>query len=282
LSSYFESVIVSLNIHNVFNPSFYCDDGVRIIAFRAIVNGEDCLTSFVSVEDRSGRRVKKISVDSYRNLNEPRLIDPKVIKLCGEHYVTFNSGWVPGGNNIYIMKVYPEMGSPKRLVYKNRQVQERNWAFFSQQNEIYVLYWINPLKILRVNLRGTDTWEVDDHYHGKIQNGHLPVDLTIGTQLSRFNKQYCFVAHQKRIFQNKKIYLGKFCTFSFRDKTVTPGRYWLVHSLESLSGCEIKHNTNLFSCTYFSGIQVSGRSVKLGYGINDVEFGFSTHQPDDL
>lgn len=280
LSGYFESVTRSLNVHNVFNPSFYSDDDVKIFAFRAISGKGNRLTSFVSIEDNSRHLVERISVDSYENLNAKRFIDPKVTNINGEYYITFNSGWNPEGNDIYVMKVYPEMGSPKRIVYRSRQKQERNWALFSKQGEIYALYWINPLKILIVKNKGVGSWEMENFYCGKKQDNTK--DLTIGTQLFFFNDQYYFIAHRKRYFRKRKIYLGRFCAFDFGKKTITPGKYWLVHSLISLLGSRVKHNTNLFSCTYFSGLQIASKSIKLGYGINDVGFGFSSHDFGDL
>jgi len=205
-----------------------------------------------------------------------------VVRIGDEYYVTFNTGWIPRGNDIFVMKVYPEMGPPKSVVYEKRRKQERNWAFFFEEGEIYALYWINPLKMLRLKREGDKTWGMEDYYCKEKPDNSFPEDLTIGTQLFKSNGRYYLVAHQKRLFQNKKIYLGRVCTFDFPNKKIVPGKYWLSHSLDSILGNDTKHNTNLFSCTYFSGLQASGRSIKLGYGINDVDFGFSTHNPRDL
>jgi len=282
LTACFDAAIRPLSIHNIFNPSFYCDDDIKIFSFRAIVDAEHDLTSFVSIENRVGRSVSKIDANAYKKLNVPQLIDPKIVKIGNVFYLTFNSGWRPEGNDIFIMKIYPGMGAPKKIIYEGRKKQERNWAFFSEQGEIYALYWINPVKILKLKTMGIDSWEFEDHYREGTPDRHLPEDLTIGTQLSSFQEQYCFVAHKKRIFKNRKIYLGRFCTFDLAKKTITPGKYWLVHSLKSLLGARIKHNTNLFSCTYFSGLQASGDLVKFGYGINDITYGFSAHRFDEL
>ena len=281
LLNYFEKLTSSLDIHNVFNPSFYCDENVKIFAFRAIPHGSDELTPYLSIEDKSGHLVKNISADFCKELNAVRLIDPKVAKINEEFYITFNSGCVPRGNDIFIMKVYPKMEPPKRAIYKNRKKQERNWAFFSDKGEIYALYWINPLKILKVKNISDKEWEMEDFYCGKEDNGILN-GLTIGTQLSYSNDKHYFVAHKKLYFFGKKIYLGKFCELDFSKKQIKTGKNWLVHSFKSLFGSKLKHNTNLLSCTYFSGIQVSNGSIKLGYGVNDVEFGFSSHKLVEL
>jgi len=282
LTEYFQKITTPLNLRYVFNPSFYCDDDVKIFAFRAISAHNDYNLSFVSIEDKTGQTVKNISIDLYKELNGVRLIDPKVVKINKEFYITFNSGWIRRGNDIFIMRIYPEIEPPKKLIYKNRQNQERNWSFFSEGGEIYVLYWINPLKILKVKNTSSTSWEMEDYYCEAKKNNSFSNDLTIGTQLSKLENKYYFIGHKKLYFLRKKIYIGKFCELDFNRKKINSGKYWLVHSLKSVLGSTTKDNKNLFSCTYFSGIQVSKDSVKLGYGVNDVIYGFSTHKLEDL
>ena len=281
LSENLNKIISPINVHNIFNPSFYCDKDVSIFAFRAIQNGGGELLSFLSIDSNKEHIIKNISKSYSKQLGVRRLIDPKITKLNGEIYITFNSGWNPEGNDIFIMKIHPKIEPPKRVLYKNRQKQERNWAFFSEDGEIYVLYWINPLKILRVQREGQRTWELIDYYSGK-ENSSFSNDLTIGTQLAHINDEYGFIAHKKIYFQEKKIYTGRFCTFNFKNKEIVIGKDWLAHSLGSMLGNRIKHNTNLFSCTYFSGIQAANDVIKLGYGVNDVEFAFSKHKLREL
>ena len=180
------------------------------------------------------------------------------------------------------MKIYPEIGSPKRIVYKKRKKQERNWAFFSAEGEIYALYWVNPLKILKVKKMNSQTWEMEDYFSEKEKHKGLSGEFTIGTQLSEWKGIYYFIGHQKIKLLRKKIYLGKMCALDFTRKKIRPGKYWLIHSFQSLWGSKTKHNMNLFSATYFSGLQASSDSIRLGYGVNDVESGFSKHQPEEL
>jgi hypothetical protein len=111
---------------------------------------------------------------------------------------------------------------------------------------------------------------------------NLPGELSLGTQLFRKNGKFYFMAHKKLYLLGKKIYLGKCCSFDYENMEVQAGRYWWVHSLKSLLGSRVKHNTNLLSCTYFSGIQITGDMISLGYGVNDVDYGFSIHKYTDL
>ena len=244
--------------------------------------GKRVFSSFVSIEDHLGRRIEEVSTDIYSESNIPRFIDPKVICIKDSYYITFNSGWVPSGNDIFVMKVYPETGSPKRVIYKHRKEQERNWAFFSEDNEIYALYWINPLKLLKLRVVEEDSWNMEDYFCGDTLCDPVPQDMTMGTQMFRSKDRYYFVAHQKKYYGNKKIYLGRLLTFHWADRKIEAGKYWLSHSLDSIMGSDTKYNTNLYSCTYFSGLQIADQSIKLGYGVNDVDYGFSKHPIGDL
>ena len=281
LASRFVEVVSGIGVGNVFNPSFHESGAVRVFAFRAIPDGSRELVSFVSVEDRSGRTLNRISPSLYQGIDAPRLIDPKVFTIGDEVYLTFNSGWVPaGGNDIFVMKVYPTMGAPRKVVYAARQDQERNWAFFSEGGEVYAIYRIAPLVILRLERESSDAWLLADHFRGA--GADVPHDLTLGTQPSRHAGRYYFMAHRKYVVKRKKVYLGRLCALDPGTMTVTAGDSWIAHSPESVLGSAVKRNTNLYSCTYFSGLQASDSGITLGYGVNDVDFGFSTYGPGEL
>jgi len=281
LSSRFMDVVSDIGVSNVFNPSFYKSSAVSVFAFRAIPDGSRELTSFVSVEDRSGKTLNRISPDLYPHIDAPRLIDPKIFTVGAEVYVTFNSGWVPaGGNDIFVMKVYPTMGEPKKVMYAARRHQERNWGFFSEHGEVYAIYQIAPLVILKLEKESGDAWWMAEHL--RHSNSDVPHSLSLGTQPFRHASRYYFMAHRKYLMKRKKVYLGLLCALDSGNMTITSGDSWIVHSPGSLLGSEVKHNTNLFSCTYFSGLEASDAGITLGYGVNDVDFGFSTYSHGEL
>jgi hypothetical protein len=281
LRSRFMEIIGGIGVSNVFNPSHYESGNVRVFAFRAIPDGFRELVSFVSVENRFGRTLSRISPDLYPDIDAPRLIDPKVFTVGDEVYLTLNSGWVPSGkNDIFVMKIHPTMGEPKRMIYRARRHQERNWSFFSERGEVYAIYQIAPLVILKLEKDSGDAWWFADYY--RQARSCVPHDLTLGTQPSRHGNRYYFMAHRKYLLRRKKVYLGRLCALDLGKAALTLGNSWVAHSPESLLGSEVKQNTNLFSCTYFSGLQASGAGIKLGYGINDVDFGFSTYRLGEL
>lgn len=268
LSGYLKGVSNKHNLSNVFNPSFNISDKSGVVSFRAI--SEDKMSSFVLINSF----LLNISEAWASRLGCKQLIDPKVFNANGGVYVTFNSGYVKGGNDIYVMKVSPSFEVPKKVVYKDRKDQERNWAFFSVGGDIFALYWANPAIVLKLEKVTDSTWEFFDCNLGPPTEN--PVDITLGTQLEEIEGKHYFVGHKKLVRNGKKIYLGKLGLFDFNANTVSYEDQWLAHSIDSLYGAEPKTNKNLFSCTYFSGIQNIKNELVLGYGINDVDFGFAT------
>jgi glycosyltransferase involved in cell wall biosynthesis/SAM-dependent methyltransferase len=251
---------------NIFNPSFHFEKNESVFSYMAIPERDNRIMSFVVIRDS---RHTKVDISAYGlEAGCLQLIDPKTFSLDDGCYVTFNSGHVSEGNDIFVMKVYPEVEPPKRIIYDERQRQERNWAFFSRDGETYALYWLNPLKILKLHRVTDDTWEFRMFYEG----GEDYSDITQGTPLAEHEGKYYFMGHKKHIVNGKKLYLGKSGCFDFDACQVEFGEPWFAHSPESLHGVPTKHNTNLFSCTYFSGIQIIGGRVILGYGVNDVDF----------
>ncbi len=275
-----ETSLMDLNfegLRNVFNPSFHITENLKILTFRAIPMGDDRLTSYVAVQDR----LINIS-DFCLPLDCLQLIDPRVFQLKDEIWVSFNSGYVAGGNDIFVMKIYPQIEPPKKVIYRKRQDQERNWSFFSRNNELYALYWASPLKILKLKAVSDNAWEFEDFFSEDPNESSEFSDLTLGTQLTEFDGRYYFMGHRKYIVNGKKLYLGRSACLDFDKKTVMFGKHWFAYSEQSLRGSSTRHNNNLFSCTYFSGIQINDGVVHIGYGINDVDYGFSTYSLADF
>jgi hypothetical protein len=279
---FLEAVSPSGNgLDNIFNPSFHESPTVDVYAFRAIPAGARDLESFVSVDDRSGRSLHLLSPARFPDLDAPRLIDPKLFTIGEAVFATFNSGWVPNrGNDIFVMQVHPTLGEPRKVQFDGRGDQERNWAFFSEGGEIFAIYRIAPLVILRLERSTDDAWRMVEHF--RQPDTDLPHDLTLGTQPSLHEGRHYFMAHRKYLLGRRKVYLGRLCALEPGARSVTAGLRWIAHSSDSLLGSEVKHNTNLHSCTYFSGLQASDAGIALGYGINDVSFGFCRYGHGEL
>ena len=89
------------------------------------------------------------------------------------------------------------------------------------------------------------------------------------------------MAHEKIFIKNKRIYFGRLICLKLQDKKlklikIYPNRY--IHSFSSLLGTIKKRNTNLISCSYFSGFSFKENEnlIILSYGINDYNFAFAS------
>jgi predicted GH43/DUF377 family glycosyl hydrolase len=277
LEAIFVKHLKDFDVKNVFNPSFYMNDEVEVFSFRAIQShkeiNEKNIEAFLSIKSKKNNLTKNLSND----LRRPRRVeDPKVVELNGEIFITFNSGLhnkkPHRANDIYIMKVFPQLGKQKRIIYEQRQRREKNWAFFYENGNVYSLYSINPLTILKVSKRERNTWTLEKLYEQEQKNKDV---LTIGTPMFKHKDSYYLSYHNKIEKHGKKIYTGGILTFSFKDKSIIYDNHSLTHSFESLFGADTKLNKNLYSCTYFSGLSIGDNILSLSYGINDIDYGFA-------
>lgn len=272
---YFNEIANMANVYGVFNPSFVFSKNIKAVSFRAIpyANKNKKLTSYFCVDSGHGPEIQNLSEAWTSYLNCPRLIDPKIFSLKEDIYITFNSGYVKGGNDIFVMKIYPNIECPKKISYKGRQTQERNWSFFTHENDIYALYWVDPLRILKLEKSTDKQWHFVDYYKGDLVE--LYDQITLGTQLCYFKGKCYFIGHIKGNIDRRKAYLGKLFNFDFINKNVEPHDGFMAHSFDSLFGVKNKSNKNLFSCTYFSGLNILNDNLLAGYGVNDIDLGFS-------
>ncbi|GFE66222.1 hypothetical protein KIN_32960 [Litoreibacter roseus] len=269
---------------NLFNPSFAQREGGFDIAFRALpANGEKPFHAFFQRIDTSGQLdgdLVDLSTRFQTELGYP-VADPKICTLDNETWLTFNTGHFQRPNNIYLVRLSPEPSQLYRVDYFERRNIEKNWAFFLRDGVLHALYDLDPLTVLRESNRrdGVISFE---RLQARNLSGEGPdpkasktPKLTIGTQLAGIGSSpdsYVLVAHRRFYWRGKRIYLGKPVRFDAgRDGfSVRFSPDVWAHSLSALAGSKPKHNPNLLSCTYFSGIMVSNDHATLGYGVNDV------------
>lgn len=274
-------MLKSVDLKNIFNPSFITRDTFTIIAFRAINPEVNKINSYVATFGENEQLLDLINLSEYvAQFNIQTAADPKIFLAEGtDVWITFNTGYSTDYNDIYILRFYPKMGKPLCCHYEKRQKIEKNWAFFFEGNKILALYSITPLVILEAY------WPCEQSnvckFHELTVNGEKPKRfLSIGTQLTRVENGYLFVAHRKRTFFNKRMYYGVPIILNKKNakfELYIGEKMKLIHSMRSVMGSKIKYNKNLLSCTYFSGINyLTNDQVVLGYGINDVDFSFAS------
>lgn len=267
----------SLGHENIYNPSFFINHLTHIV-FRSFGSKKTTpIESFYLQIDVNKNILPPISLsEKFQSFGISYVADPKIFSLNNEVWITFNSGYQKSGfNSLYIAKVYPELGQPIECNYENRVNVEKNWAFYSFENYLYALYSLNPLTILRSIKPLSKIKQSHDLLFSKYYlNTESKNKLSIGTQLQEYKKNSYFIAHKKISFLGKRLYLGVPCKINLKDPhpELRVSSIYLAHSISSLWGSLNKHNKNLISCSYFSGLQIKDNMAYLGYGINDINF----------
>jgi len=268
-------------LKNIFNPSFVDRDGYTIIAFRAINPATNKINSFVATFGETDQLIDLLNLNTYvEQFGVSTAADPKIFTEGNTNvWLTFNTGYSDDQNDVYLLKIYPKVEQPIRCVYQGRERIEKNWAFFFEDGKILALYSIAPFVVLEALWPSSDATVCEFRERLKDSENHRQPRLSIGTQLVATGSGYLFIAHRKLTFFNKRIYYGV-PVFLLRNdqgyRIVVNKRMRLIHSFRSLLGSKLKHNKNLISCTYFSGInRIAENKYVVGYGINDVNFSFS-------
>lgn len=279
-------LIVQQNeIWNAFNPSISAIDGGWAYAFRgASTPGVKPFRAWFFKTDSEGTLDPRNLVDLTEAAGEcgiPIVADPKLVKLNGRLFVTFNSGYVAHGqNDIYLQQVYPTILSPQRCVLPTRFSVEKNWAFrIDPTGQLRVLYGVSPLvELTLVAGELGDDSDLQFSIDSRIGQLGAQSDLTIGTQLLIDETgKASMVLHQKIRVLNRRAYVGRFATIDWSSGVpeLTVGRTKLVHSALSMLPPLRRHNPNLISATYFSGLTRVGNSLVFSYGVNDLKYGIA-------
>lgn len=204
--------------------------------------------------------------------------DPKLLASDGEVWCTFNTGYVRGAyNEIYLMRISPSMGIPRKVNFPARQAIEKNWAFFRRAGVWHCIYRVAPLTILRETTRD-DSADVEFGLDFECTS-RVDRDLSIGTQLCESPTGLHLIAHEKFHLRRHRMYFGKLLGFDYERRTIWEvDRRLLIHNYRSLLRARVRWNPHLISCTYFSGLAYDANQEKhiVAYGINDVDFNFST------
>ena len=273
---YVTELIKKKKHENVFNPSLAVVASVTYVSFRAFgTTGASKFDSFIIKFDSESQFSEEINISELcATYSIAICADPKLVVMENEVWLTFNTGHSENENAIYLMKVSNKIGKPYQCILESREKIEKNWAFFKDNNHLHAVYSLTPL----VKLKLSNICEQKNIFYFKFLNDDLAdlkylqkkSNLSIGTQLLKINDSYNLIAHEKIKIGRKRVYFGRFV--EIKNSTVVIHKKRLIHSYASLLGSRIKHNKNLISCTYFSGLAADGEDFIISYGVNDISF----------
>jgi hypothetical protein len=123
----------------IFNPSFLDWNDQWLVTFR--YRGRDTQGSALLRSDMAGGPSRRLDLSEHvEKFGVSRLADPKLFRLGDEAWITFNDGHSAGENNVYLMRVAPELSSPLVCQLAGRRRIEKNWAFMVQGERLKALY----------------------------------------------------------------------------------------------------------------------------------------------
>jgi hypothetical protein len=285
---------------HVFNPSILRLGRGLTMAYRVVLpDGSRHIAMCRLNDDRS---VQDGSVSAFSDMlnyadsgevdadYHARPTDPRLFDAGGRLYMHFNSGSRPTPNRIYLVAIEPNslqpLGHAREVVrLGRRQTVEKNWLFFAHGGDVYVIYRLAPLTILRADLTGLrrvvctdawchpwDSWPYEDVY-GELRGGATPV---------MHDGRYFVIAHSvfageqdqpEAVGGSNLCYVGAVCVLEGRPPfapalfcrrpviELTPAEQSMPHQPELDPRC--------IEIAYPDGSAVDDRGLTVSYGINN-------------
>lgn len=266
-----------------FNPSFVENNNARYLAVRVNEHESDVIISLLFVWSNEDR-VQIINLTEYFENHEDglKVSDPKLFIMNGNLWGTFNSGYTENHNNSVVLFEIKDSNVGKYYFcdYAQRSYVEKNWAFYMDNDELYTLYSISPLIVLKAKVFNGKRIAFEQYF---LCENTKYSSYSIGTPMVSVNNEFLFVAHKKVRWMGKRLYIGRPFIFTHAGGgRVKARKLFLIHSIAALFGSAKKFNANLISCTYFSGINFKENKIQLSYGINDVKLEIISIERNEL
>ena len=263
-----------INYKYSFNPSFVSYKNINYLAIRLFETESKTIISKIYCWDTNNNFTSiNLSEHFLKHSNISKVADPKLFIMDNSVWCTFNNGYTIDTNNKIVLFEFinKKIGVNYLCNFNGRARIEKNWAFFKQDKELFCLYSLSPLKILKAKSFKETKVEFEEFYENKSSDF---TNYSIGTPLVKNDDDFYFVSHRKFYYKRKRLYLGRPFKLSFNGSQpyLEKSKHLLFHSLKSVLGNKHKFNKNLISCTYFSGIQKVNDNMVLTYGINDINW----------
>ena len=181
------NILNNLNLVNVFNPSYTEFNDHHYISFRANSKNKFALIeSYIIVLDKDYKIIfeNNLSKLYFEKYGIKKVNDPKICILNKSIFLSFNTGTHRDGNNIYLAEINKDMPIPKKCIYKERMLIEKNWGFYTFNKKLFALYSLSPLVTLEAYSIQSDQIKFKTYSKQRTTNTFFK-GLTIGTNLEK-------------------------------------------------------------------------------------------------
>lgn len=209
------------------------------------------------------------AVSSAREINflgGNRVRDMKLFEGNSRVYATFNTGHpdsISGSNRIYVSQI-ESLDSPMEVVLPKRRRVEKNWGFFFSGPELWAIYSVNPLVLLRQVKVKNNVIHMREAYRGK---RILSLPTSIGSQPIAEDQILRFTVHLKPSISKLRFYLPKIAELHLESREISYSR--AILPLRHTSFAPSKWNPLAMGVNYASGFAKSGNDYLIGFGQAD-------------
>ncbi len=219
--------------------------------------------------------------------------DPKLFRLRGEPWMTFNTGSPSGRNELYIRRLVDSGDRPIRCDLDGRRAIEKNWQFAEHDGRFVAVYSAEPLIVLEGPLPDPDCTAIEfrrvvgaapEPERTGWRRRMIHRSLSLGTPLlAAGDDRFRLIVHEKWHVLGKRLYVARAAELELGE---TPrmrfGRHRLIHSAASLLGTWPRLNPNLLFCTYVSGISGDPDAPVVAMGMSDARGAFAQVEWEEI
>lgn len=269
-----------------FNPTILdIDDTINMIFRKVTADGHRklCYAEF----DPAGTKLKDDDLKELR-LEEgcaydiKWFADPRVFYFNEQPFVCFNTGHSQYPNQQYISKLNHngEIVKTFKVCLAERQVIEKNWAFFEHNSELYCIYKYSPFEVLKMDFRGNECHAYRAFVHQWLSKDYQDNYGVIrgGTSPLKIDKDTFWTIVQSRTNVDGGKYGATIMAFSakppFAPQKMIPTPYFKLSEKEK-SDIRVnnKLNPNIKEVFYPCGAAYKNDKLFVSYGINDTALG---------
>ncbi len=215
------------------------------------------------------------------------LSDPRLAWLSGRLFMHFNTGSNPRPNRMYLVEIDPATLSPAgpaRIVLRDgeRRAVEKNWLFFQSGDDVYTVYQMGPVSILKVDLSHPHRvmctqafrheWDVEAYVgtYGELRGGASPVLRDGRLHLVAHS---LFAARPDAGLQQQLVYVGSHLVLSgsppFQPIAYTPRPSLMLTADEQALAHLPRLDPRCLEAAYPAGAVADADGIVVSYGVNE-------------
>ena len=266
---------------SLFNPSFVpLGEDRFLLTLRKISFSTKQRSQIMCECAMSGKGVGEVSsAREIHSLDGNRVRDMKLFQGDSGVYATFNTGHPDSSsesNRIYVSKI-ESLESPMEVALPKRRRVEKNWGFFFSGQELWAIYSVNPLVLLRQVKVQDNLIHMREEHRGK----RIPsLPISIGSQPITEDEILRFTVHLKPSILKLRFYLPKIAEFHLESREMSLSR--VILPLRHASLAPSRWNPLAIGINYASGFAKSGNDYLIGFGQADHNAKFGRLSKDEI